>query len=81
MKKISRFFLSHASVLENHEMTRVVGGNNESSYSYFLRCYQENEDGYNVNDCSRTTAIQYCGEDLTDVVCVAVSVTGPSIGQ
>lgn len=70
MKKIQKLQFRSGAILEDNQLKNIIGGTETKSYHYFLRCNQDFPEGYEVSDCERTTAEQYCGPELKNIVCV-----------
>lgn len=65
-----KFFLKDSvEKLSLSQMNSIMGSSSNKSYHYFLRCNQDSPDGIDVNDCSNTTAEQYCGRNA-NWVCI-----------
>ena len=67
--EMSNEALANASVLTDQQKRLVLGGRKRYCY---LRCDQSQAgdgSGYEVPDCSRETAEEYCKEGLSKAVC------------
>lgn len=71
MKKIKKLQLRCGVILEHNQLKNIIGGTEIKTYHYYLRCDQDYEAGFEVNDCERTTAEQFCGPELKNTVCVS----------